>query len=129
MFGLNKSQLTVIGLLLLVLAVFYGGELYSNWLYQKEQQLPRLVMRVIQPDGKEFVFAISQADYKRGQTDLETIVRDYYPDQTGHQFSETVDCLEFRKLMKRTLSVEGKNKLRAGWEYDACYPERQAPED
>ncbi|WP_321391971.1 hypothetical protein [Emcibacter sp.] len=125
MFGLTKSQMTVIGFVLFFLAVTFGGELYNNWLYEKEQHLPRLVMRIVQTDGEEFFVSITQKQYKEGVTDLMPVVDSLYPDRDGLAMSETVDCLEFRQRMKETLSVAGKAELKSGWEYDACYPERK----
>ena len=125
MFGLTKAQLTVIGFVLFFLAVTFGGELYSNWLYDKEQHLPRLVMRLEQADGQEFIVSISQKDYKEGMTDLMPLVDQLYPDREGLLMSETVDCLEFRTRIKETMAVAAKEELKQRWEYEACYPERK----
>ncbi|WP_417317665.1 hypothetical protein [Emcibacter sp.] len=125
MFGLTKSQMTVIGFILFFLAVTFGGELYNNWLYDKEQHLPRLVMRLEQADGEEYILSISQKDYKAGMTELTALVEELYPDREGLVMSETIDCLEFRTRLKETMSVAGKEELRTSWEYEACYPERK----
>ncbi|MFC7050408.1 hypothetical protein [Emcibacter nanhaiensis] len=125
MFGLTKAQLTVIGFVLFFLAVTFGGELYNNWLYDKEQHLPRLVMRLEQADGQEFIVSISQKDYKEGMTDLMPLVDQLYPDREGLLMSETVDCLEFRTRIKETMAVAAKEELKQRWEYEACYPERK----